>query len=172
MVLATGNAAWTTAATQATFNANTMYDSVKFGLLAIGADHDKDAIARYVSSGKKLISWHSGSDNLLSINDHLRNWKTMIQSAARNGLADTRTASRFFVVPGAPHAGGQNLTEVDWATAIMDWVEKSVAPTQMTYKFTKSGVAKSLPVCEYPKYARYNGSGDVNDAANFTCTAP
>jgi len=27
------------------------------------------------------------------------------------------------------------------------------------------------PICAYPKAAKYKGSGDTNDAANFTCAA-
>ncbi|MGW8266927.1 MAG: tannase/feruloyl esterase family alpha/beta hydrolase [Longimicrobiales bacterium] len=33
-------------------------------------------------------------------------------------------------------------------------------------------VSRTRPLCVYPKQARYNGSGDVNDAANFTCVDP
>ena len=28
------------------------------------------------------------------------------------------------------------------------------------------------PLCPYPQVAKYRGSGDVNDAANFACVAP
>jgi hypothetical protein len=28
---------------------------------------------------------------------------------------------------------------------------------------------RSRPLCDYPKWARYNGTGDVNAAASFTC---
>jgi feruloyl esterase len=29
--------------------------------------------------------------------------------------------------------------------------------------------SRSRPLCAYPKQARYKGSGDINDAANFHC---
>ena len=28
------------------------------------------------------------------------------------------------------------------------------------------------PLCAYPTIAKYKGSGDSNDAANFTCAQP
>ena len=28
---------------------------------------------------------------------------------------------------------------------------------------------RSRPLCPYPQYARYNGSGDINVASNFSC---
>jgi len=30
-------------------------------------------------------------------------------------------------------------------------------------------ITRTRPLCEYPKWARYNGSGDVNAAASFSC---
>jgi feruloyl esterase len=31
-------------------------------------------------------------------------------------------------------------------------------------------VTQTRLMCRYPNYPRYNGSGDVNSAASFTCT--
>jgi len=67
--------------------------------------------------------------------------------------------------------------------ALIDWVEKDKAPDRITYPYTKGGggmmggrgggeVYRTRPVCTYPKQARYKGSGDVNDAANFECVNP
>jgi hypothetical protein len=33
-------------------------------------------------------------------------------------------------------------------------------------------VVRQRPVCPYPAQAVYSGSGDVNGAANFSCTTP
>jgi feruloyl esterase len=32
------------------------------------------------------------------------------------------------------------------------------------------GIGLQRPLCSYPLVARYKGSGDKNDAANFTCS--
>ena len=37
---------------------------------------------------------------------------------------------------------------------------------------TKANSPLSRPLCAYPQLARYKGTGDTNDAANFTCSAP
>ena len=40
-------------------------------------------------------------------------------------------------------------------------------------KFDGAGnLTLSRPVCAYPAEAVYNGSGNVNDAANFSCQTP
>ena len=143
---------------------------MKTGLSQIGADHDKAAIASFVASGRKLISWHGGSDGLLSPADHYRNWTTMAGIAQSKGLADPGTATRFFIVPGATHGVGQSLWEVDWASAIMAWVEDGSAPQQLVYTVTNGVTTRSKPVCRHPLYPRYNGSGDVNQASSYTCS--
>jgi feruloyl esterase len=30
----------------------------------------------------------------------------------------------------------------------------------------------SRPLCAYPQYAKYKGTGDLKDAANWSCVAP
>jgi len=32
-----------------------------------------------------------------------------------------------------------------------------------------AGVKMTRPLCPYPQVAKYKGSGDTNDAANFVC---
>jgi feruloyl esterase len=76
----------------------------------------------------------------------------------------------MFIVPASTHGAGGNLAEVDWLSAIVDWVESSKAPDQLTYSFMAGATARTMPVCESPKYPRYSGTGDVNSAASFTCT--
>jgi len=169
-LLATDDPGWLTPGQQALFDLGRDYDLLASGLSRRGADHDKVAIAAYVASGKKLISWHDGSDNLLSPNDHLRNYRTMIGIAQSMGLSDPDASTRFFIVPGGAHAQGQALTEVDWASAIMDWVERGTAPVQLTYTFSTGTTTRTLPVCQYPRYPRFNSRGDVNSATSYTCT--
>ncbi|MGH6637378.1 MAG: tannase/feruloyl esterase family alpha/beta hydrolase [Polaromonas sp.] len=172
--LATNNKAWfvpsgTPGSLQTTFDVDRDYNVIGNGLQQIGADHDKAAVAAYVASGRKLISWHGSADEGLSINEHLRNYATMM------GAAGTTANSRFFVVPGAKHGAGGQMQEVDWLAALSTWVEKGGAPVELTYNKLAPGsttVVRSMPVCEHPKYPRYKGVGDVNAATSYTCVAP
>jgi feruloyl esterase len=54
---------------------------------------------------------------------------------------------------------------------VIKWVEQGIAPEKIiATKFDAAGnPTRSRPVCPYPAEAVYNGSGDVNDAANFSC---
>ena len=53
-------------------------------------------------------------------------------------------------------------------TAIVDWVEKGVAPDRVI----ATGLAfpgRSRPLCPYPQHAEYTGQGDENSTNNFVC---
>jgi feruloyl esterase len=171
VAMATGDAAWLTAAKQATFDVNTHYGPVAAGLLNVGADVDKIAVANFIASGKKFVTYHDGADGLLSINEHTRNLNTIYSIARGMGLTDPATNSRYFVVPGTGHGGSQDLNQVRWDDAIVQWVEAGTAPTQLVFTRTSAGVTKTIPVCQYPTYPRYT-AGDVNLAASYACTAP
>jgi feruloyl esterase len=60
--------------------------------------------------------------------------------------------------------------------AVEQWVEKGVAPSAIiATKYEERGatgdVKMTRPLCAYPQVAKYKGSGDSNDAANFVCDA-
>jgi len=175
MFLATNDPSWLTPAKQVTFNVDIDYPLLRSGLLKIGIDHDKAAIAAFVASGRKLISWHANGDPLLSSKEHGRNDAMLTGIIKSLGVADPTTGTRFFLVPANGHGIGFNPKEIDWAGAIMDWVEKRIAPSQLIFTFSTSTpaggtVTRQLPVRLFPKTPRYNGSGDANAATSFTCT--
>jgi feruloyl esterase len=98
----------------------------------------------------------------------------MTNLAKGMGLTTPTNNTRFFTVPGTIHGNGATLDEVNWFNAITNWVEKNIAPEQLVYnrKDATTGVTRTLPVCQLPQYPKYNGTGDVNLAASYTCTAP
>jgi feruloyl esterase len=62
----------------------------------------------------------------------------------------------------------------DTLTAMENWVEKGVAPNSLVATYTADWGKKNtrtLPLCKFPEQARYGGSGDVNDARNWSCPA-
>src|SRR4029453_13488493 len=94
---------------------------------------------------------------------------------------DARSASgrsvsdfyRLFMVPGMGHCGGgAGPNSFDAFSALETWVERGIAPAQMVGTGPIPGdPSKKMtrPLCLYPSVARYKGTGDPNDAANFSC---
>ena len=77
----------------------------------------------------------------------------------------------LFMMPGMNHCrGGDGPDTFDQVKVIEQWVEQGSKPTQSVASHLTNGqVDKTRPICAYPQVAKYKGSGDINDAANFTC---
>jgi feruloyl esterase len=87
------------------------------------------------------------------------------------GANDTRDFAKLFMVPGMGHCrGGDGPDSFDTIATMERWREKGQTPMSMAAKNEKSGLSRSL--CPYPQYAKYSGTGDLKDAANWSCVAP
>jgi len=66
----------------------------------------------------------------------------------------------------------------DVQTAVELWVDAASRPDRMIATKCTSDAANdrtillTRPLCVYPSVPRYDGNGDPNDAANFSCAAP
>ena len=60
----------------------------------------------------------------------------------------------------------------DSLTALEQWAEAGVAPAGQVTRDSVGVAGRTRPLCDYPKWPRYGGSGDVNVAASFTCVNP
>lgn len=102
-----------------------------------------------------------------------------------------REYHRLFLLPSVAHCGGGTgpnsigggapeppvtYRDADHhvVSAVIKWVEQGVAPEQIiaTRFGTGGAVVRQRPLCPYPAEAAYSGSGDINDAANFSCVTP
>lgn len=100
---------------------------------------------------------------------------TYYESVSRKmGEMETRDFYRLFMVPGMFHcANGPGCGSVDWLGAVMQWVEKGVAPEALVGAHLEKGQpTRTRPVCSYPQVARYKGTGNKDEAANFECRKP
>ena len=92
-------------------------------------------------------------------------------SRRSGGYARTREFARLFMAPGVGHcAGGPGPQPQGLFDAVVNWVEKGQAPERiLATKATAGVVTSSRPLCPYPAFARYTGTGSTDDAANFVC---
>jgi hypothetical protein len=81
---------------------------------------------------------------------------------------------RFYLVPGLAHGGGRFSPVWDNLTTLDNWVENGMAPSAapVVYDGTNTSTrGRSRPLCEYPTWPKYNGSGDVDVATSYTCVS-
>jgi feruloyl esterase len=117
------------------------------------------------------LFYHGVSDPWFSALDTVEYYERLGHS---NGGADAvRDWSRLFLVPGMGHCGGgaQTLDRFDLLTPMVEWVEKGTAPNAVVAT-GRSFPGRSRPLCAYPQFARYKGTGNPEDAASFVCSDP
>jgi len=138
-------------------------------------DTYRDAtLAEFRKRGGKLLIFHGTADPIFSALESIDYYQRLTRNSG--GPAATGTWARLFLVPGMNHcAGGPATDSFDGLGAITDWVEKGAAPARIEASAlpgTQYFPGRTRPLCPYPAAARYNGSGSVEDGANFACVAP
>jgi feruloyl esterase len=146
-------------------------------------DGNNPDLRPFKKSGGKLIivsSWNSMGLPPRQVQEYYRSVEKVM-----GGPQQTKDFARLFAVPGSGGCPGFVMNTGDFKAleAMQEWVEKGKAPEQIIYSYREAGgmtagmgrsgkVYRTRPVCVYPKVAKYKGSGDINDAANFTCVSP
>lgn len=130
--------------------------------------------------GGKIMVYHGVSDPIFSVDD-TESWYKDLQ-AANSG--DASAFARFYRIPGMGHcSGGPATDQFDALSALVAWVEQGQAPDRLIATARGAGNAggvnadlpaswaanRTRPLCPYPLVARYNGTGDVESAASFSC---
>ncbi len=124
----------------------------------------------YRDRGGKIIYWTGWSDLALAPVGTIDYYEQL-----EAGDPTARDYARLYMLPGVLHcAGGPGPDKVDWIEAIRAWVEEGRAPERLVASAIDATGSTTLtrPVCPYPQAAVYDGSGDPNDEASFTCRRP
>jgi len=137
----------------------------KLGWILSYEDPDLSPFQR---AGGKLLTYHGEADGLNSPVVSTAYYKDVVGTL---GQAKTDEFIRYYLVPGMGHCfGGDGPDVFNMLPTLQDWVEKGEEPKPIVAAKVKDGnVVRTRPLCPYPQVAKYQGSGDINDAANFTC---
>lgn len=130
---------------------------------------DNDLTA-YASSGGKLLMMQGTEDLLISARETQRYVQSLQQ---KMGAPTVQGFLRYYEVPGFQHLVS-SVYGAGWdqLSALEGWVEQGVDPaTNQTVIDTTGVPGRTRPLCLYPTWPKYSGSGDINSAASFTCAA-
>ena len=121
----------------------------------------------FSSHGGKLIFYHGVSDPWFSAKDTIDYYQRMSSQWRRRKSKDW---SRLFLSPGMGHCNGGSaaLDTFDMLTAAVNWVEKNMPPDSIMAT-GRAFPGRSRPLCAFPAHAQYNGSGDTENASNYSC---
>ena len=128
-------------------------------------------LAEFRKRGGKLLIFHGTADPIFSALESIDYYQRLTHD--NGGSESTGRWARLFLVPGMNHcAGGPATDSFDGLGAIVDWVERGAAPSRIEASArpgTTYFPGRTRPLCAYPSFARYNGSGSLEDGANFVC---
>jgi len=123
-------------------------------------------LSKFKKSGGKLLLTHGWSDT--GITPETTIWYyDQVLSKMGSSQSDWM---RLFMAPGMGHCGGgPGVNTFDSIGTLEKWVEKGIAPETM---MGTGAQGLTRPMCPYPQFAEYKGSGDLKDASNWSCKAP
>jgi pimeloyl-ACP methyl ester carboxylesterase len=130
---------------------------------------DDPNLAAFRKSGGRMIIWHGEADSLIFPRGTVNYFERVI--AANGGARQVDEFARLFMAPGVGHcAGGDGPNPVGLFDAVVNWVEKGVAPpTIPASRRRPDGTVLNRPLCPYPTTAKWTGKGSTDEAANFSC---
>ncbi|MFT3722220.1 MAG: tannase/feruloyl esterase family alpha/beta hydrolase [Hyphomonadaceae bacterium] len=139
-------------------------DRISYLSIALDAKTDLSAFA---AKGGKLLMAHGLNDILVSSRSTRDYYHTLVRQL---GMETVRRSIRYYEVPGYNHAASSVFNATwDSLSALENWVEGGIAPANQITTDTVGVPGRTRPLCEYPKWPRYTGSGDVNAASSFVC---
>lgn len=125
-------------------------------------------LSPFAARGGKLLMMHGTADMTVTTRATEYYFSRMQEVMGKNNVD---RFARFYEVPGFQHAFStvfnptwDNLTELE------QWVEQGIAPTNEVVTDTEGVPGRTRPLCVYPAWPKYRGSGDINSAASFTCS--
>jgi hypothetical protein len=135
-------------------------------------DVPKQALT-FLSDGKKLIMYHGFSDDIMTPYHTFMYYKALAKLVG--GYATLQNSARLFMVPGMYHCtGGPGPNDFDTLSTLENWVENGIAPDAIVAsggaQVDGLGNPRSMPLCQFPEMASYDGIGDVNDATSWSCS--
>ncbi|MBN1238536.1 MAG: tannase/feruloyl esterase family alpha/beta hydrolase [Gammaproteobacteria bacterium] len=131
---------------------------------ALGAD-----LGEFKARGGKLLIYHGWNDPGPSPLNSIGYYDEVLATMG----PDQDDWLRLYLMPGMGHCrGGIGPDQADFLGAVEAWIESGSAPDRITASRIREGqVDMTRPLCPYPEVAAWDGEGNPDDAASYTCRA-
>jgi feruloyl esterase len=137
-------------------------------------DVNKTDLSAFRKRGGKLLLMHGLADGLVATDATTEYYLRLIDDM---GQKSVRSFVRYYTIPGLGHvfgsprtAGGGFFAGWDPLPALEAWVEKGQVPSGLVTTDQNAATSgRTRPVCEWPSWPKYDGSGDPNSASSFAC---
>lgn len=123
-------------------------------------------LSKFKAHGGKLLMYHGWADPGVQPEHTVVYYDSVLKKMGKK----QDDWLRLFMVPGMGHCSGgaaNSPNTFDKVGTLDTWRTTGKAPDQMMGSNAAAGISR--PLCPYPQAAKYKGTGDTKDAANFTC---
>ena len=127
------------------------------------ATDNPESISAFRDAGHKLLMWHGWADQIIMPQGSIDYYNQVVDRSDHGNLTATQEWFRFFMAPGVAHCG---MDTSPYFEALVDWVEKGVAPERILHRISAK---TTRPLCPHPTVAVYKGGGSTGDPDNFVC---
>ncbi len=122
---------------------------------------------RFQANGGKLIFFHGLVDDFITPYSSIYYYNRLKVKYLPEVLGDF---VRFYTIPGMGHVTGVFNARLASLDALEAWVERGEAPGDLlAIDANTASAGRTRPVCQFPAWPHYDGSGDLNAAASFRC---
>lgn len=141
-------------------------DMARIDAAAAFVDAVDPDLRAFEAHGGKLLLYHGWGDTAITPKNTIEYYESVLAEMG----PEQADWMRLFMVPGMGHCGGgPGPNTFDSIGVLEQWREQGDAPEAIMARNPASGLER--PLCPYPEYAQHDGSGDLADAANWTCAA-
>src|ERR1700730_8980122 len=165
-------------------------------VLAADLNANSTDLRPFAAKGGKLILYHGFADPLIpsqtTINYYNALVQTMTGGTSAKSVAQTQQFARLFMAPGmwhckdgpGPNAFGGSIQQqapsydpkYDLLSGLTQWVGRGIPPpsviaTKYLGDAAQSSITMQRPLCPYPQFPRYNGTGDPTVPQSYKCGA-
>jgi feruloyl esterase len=125
-------------------------------------------IREFVNRGGKVLLYEGWSDGTTIPGISIDYYNRVLQTI---GAERARDSVRLFMIPGMTHC--EDRGEFNMVSELERWIHTQKAPDKIIGTRVRDGKAVGTRLlCPYPQVATYSGTGNTDDAANYTCRTP
>jgi pimeloyl-ACP methyl ester carboxylesterase len=124
-------------------------------------------LTAFRKKGGKIILVHGTVDDFISPHNTVAYYN---RQRAVQGQQALDSFVRFYLVPGLGHGRGPFNAKYDGLKVLQEWVEKGHAPgTLIAVDENPATKGRTRPMCVFPAWPRYEGTGSVDAASSYRC---
>jgi feruloyl esterase len=136
---------------------------------SVASDASDADLTPFARHGGKFLILHGTTDATIPTGASVEFYNMMVASM---GQAAVDGFTRFYLIPGYGHGRGVFDAGFDSLAVLDRWLDTGTPPENLiAVDNNKAEAHRGRPLCVYPAYPKYT-TGDVNQAASFTCATP